>query len=95
MEEITTPRIPTAAATERNGTDNVGLEPVQGISTEGFEVGLRFETAVGEAIGVTLWSDFVQSDGNPSTTGSIIGSWSMYRPVAKSTSRWRSAETIA
>lgn len=38
---------------------DVRLEPVNGIFTEGFEVGLRFETADGTEIASTLWSDAV------------------------------------
>lgn len=45
------------------GTIAVRLEPVSGVFTEGFEVGLRFETTDGDTITSTLWSDFVQSRG--------------------------------
>jgi hypothetical protein len=48
-------------AADDTGTIAVSLEPVDGIFTEGFEVGLRFETATGEVLGTTLWSDFVQA----------------------------------
>lgn len=41
----------------------VQLEEVDGAFTEGFGVGLRFETGDGELIASTLWSDFVASTG--------------------------------
>lgn len=43
------------------GEVHVQLEEVEGFFIEGFEVGLRFETASGEVIASTLWSDFVAS----------------------------------
>lgn len=45
----------------------VRLEPVEGFFIEGFEVGLRVETAGGERIAATLWSDFVQSQDDEPT----------------------------
>lgn len=46
-------------------TINVRLEEVDGIFSEGFEIGLRFETATGEVIDSTLWSDFVNAQEDP------------------------------
>jgi hypothetical protein len=53
----------TTTTTEASGTGTVAvsLEPVDGMFTEGFEIGLRFETADGEVIDKTLWTDFIQS----------------------------------
>ncbi len=53
----------TAAGTSDGdtGTVRVQLEPVDGFFIEGFEVGLRFETADGEVIDSTLWSDHIAS----------------------------------
>ena len=47
------------------GTVSVRLETVQGIFTEGFEVGLRFEDGDGKVIDATLWSAFVESQVEP------------------------------
>ena len=48
------------------GIVRVRLEPVAGIFDEGFEIGLRFETADGTVIASTLWTDFVrEKNGNP------------------------------
>lgn len=41
-------------------------EETDGVFIEGFEVGLRFETPDGELIGSTLWSEFVESQGDES-----------------------------
>ena len=41
------------------GTVAVRLEETEGILIEGFEVGLRFESAGGEEVRNLLWSDFV------------------------------------
>jgi hypothetical protein len=57
--------IPTDTATDGRGTINVRLETVEGVFIEGFEIGLRFETPDGEVIDSTLWSDFVNSLGDP------------------------------
>jgi hypothetical protein len=44
----------------------VNIEEVGGVFIEGFEVGLRFETAAGQTIATTLWTDFVLGlDGEP------------------------------
>jgi hypothetical protein len=43
------------------GIITVNIEEVQGIFTEGFEVGLRFETPDGEVINSVLWSDYINS----------------------------------
>jgi len=43
------------------GTLAVHIEDVEGYFIEGFEVGLRFETAAGKVIASSLWSDFVPS----------------------------------
>lgn len=48
-----------------SGTIAVHIEDVDGVFVEGFEVGLRFETADGDPIASTLWSDFVSSQGDP------------------------------
>lgn len=45
------------------GTLAVGLEELEGILIEGFELGLRVETAEGEVIDSILWSEFVESLG--------------------------------
>ena len=45
------------------GTVTIRLEPVQGFFIEGFEVGLKIETADGELVDSTLWSTFVESTG--------------------------------
>src|SRR5690606_32774361 len=47
-----------------SGHVNVRIEEIDGFFIEGFELGLRFETAGGELISSTLWTDFVQSTGN-------------------------------
>lgn len=46
------------------GTLAVHLQPVDGVFIEGFEAGLRFETADGQVIYATLWTDFVKSTGS-------------------------------
>ena len=48
------------------GTVAVHIEEVAGAFVEGFEVGLRFETADGEVIDTVLWSDFVASQDSDS-----------------------------
>lgn len=50
------PGTPTSGA-EGTGTIAVHIEDVDGVFTEGFEVGLRFETTDGEVIASTLWTD--------------------------------------
>ena len=67
----TTAAAPTTAAPVPGSTTDaapgvvaVRLEPVNGIFVEGFEVGLRFETAEGTVLASTLWSDFVRSHGD-------------------------------
>lgn len=55
-----TPTGPTSQ--EGMGTVRVRIEPT-GRFIEGFEVGLRFETADGTVVASTLWSDFVESTG--------------------------------
>ena len=62
---------PTAATTDTTAAEGTGvvavsIEEMSGRLIEGFEVGLRFETADGEVIDSTLWSDFVQSQGSAS-----------------------------
>ena len=52
-----------STADAATGEIRVQLEDVGGIFTEGFEIGLRFETGDGELIASTLWSDFVASTG--------------------------------
>ena len=47
-----------------SGTINVRLEEIDVIFSEGFEVGLRFETPDGEVLASTLWSDFVAAQGD-------------------------------
>jgi hypothetical protein len=59
----------TALAEDRtagSGTVAVHIEELDGVFVEGFEVGLRFETPDGEVLGSTLWSDFVQTQGDDS-----------------------------
>jgi hypothetical protein len=51
----------TTTESSGSGTVAVSLEPVEGMFTEGFEIGLRFETADGEVLDKQLWTDFVQS----------------------------------
>lgn len=51
-------------ADEGTGHVRVQIEEIDGFFTEGFEVGLRFETAEGDLISSTLWTDFVQATGN-------------------------------
>ncbi len=48
------------------GTGNVAVsvEPVEGFFTEGFEIGIRFETGTGERIATAIWSDAVVASGN-------------------------------
>ena len=46
------------------GTVTVQLEEVEGIFVEGFEIGLRFETADGDVIDSTLWTNFVADLGD-------------------------------
>lgn len=53
-------------ATSGSGTVAVHIQEVDGVFIEGFEVGLRFETPEGEVLGSTLWSDFVESQGDES-----------------------------
>lgn len=53
-------------ATSGSGTVAVHIQEVDGVFIEGFEVGLRFETPDGDVIGSTLWSDFVESQGDAS-----------------------------
>ncbi len=48
------------------GTVAVHLEPLDGVLIEGFELGLRFETADGEVLDQRLWSEFVAGTGDPS-----------------------------
>lgn len=50
-------------ADARSGEVRLQLEDVPGFFTEGFEIGIRFETSEGELIASTLWSDFVASTG--------------------------------
>lgn len=46
------------------GIVTVRLQEIDGFFIEGFEIGLRFETAARDVIGATLWTDFVNSTGN-------------------------------
>lgn len=57
---------PVADAPEptETATINVRLEELDGIMTEGFEIGLRFETTDGEVIDSTLWSDVIVAQGD-------------------------------
>ena len=55
----------TTTAPEPPGTVAVHIQKVEGFFIEGFEVGLRFETADGDVIAGTLWNDFVSSQDNP------------------------------
>jgi hypothetical protein len=48
------------------GTVAVHIEEIDGVFIEGFEVGLRFEAPEGNVVGSTLWSDFVDSQGDVS-----------------------------
>ena len=66
---------PVADAPEsaETATINVRLEELDGILTEGFEVGLRFETTDGEVIDSTLWSDFIVAQDDPSPTAFYDG----------------------
>ncbi|MBL8777752.1 MAG: hypothetical protein JNK12_17555 [Acidimicrobiales bacterium] len=57
---------PAAGSEDGPGSITVQLEPDVCCFREGFEVGLRFETADGEVIGSTLWSDFVEASGDDS-----------------------------
>ncbi len=54
---------PSPGSTEQ-GVVAVRLQDVDGYFIEGFEIGLRFETATKEVIAATLWSDFVLSTGD-------------------------------
>ncbi len=49
-----------------NGTVAVRLEQIDGVFVEGFEVGLRFETPEGNIISSTLWSEFIETQGDAS-----------------------------
>ena len=51
------------AGADDTGTVAVSLEEVDGFFIEGFEIGLRFETAAGERIDAVLWSDVVAAEG--------------------------------
>ena len=57
---------PDVTTTSGSATVAVHIEETDGIFIEGFEVGLRFETPDGQTIGSTLWSDFVESQGDTS-----------------------------
>lgn len=46
-------------------TVRVRIEKTEGIFVEGFEVGLRFETADGDVIHSALWSDIVNATKSP------------------------------
>ena len=54
---------PAVAADAPEGVVAVRLEAMTGRFIEGFEIGLRFETADGEVLGSTLWTDSVTSAG--------------------------------
>lgn len=56
---------PTDDPAAERGTINVRLETLDGVFIEGFEIGLRFERPDGEVIDSTLWTDFVNSQGEP------------------------------
>ena len=47
--------------TAGNGTLAINLEPVSGVFIEGFEIGLRIETADGEILFASLWTDYIAS----------------------------------
>jgi hypothetical protein len=70
-EPTTSGAVPTAPPEqgEESGLVAVRIEEVEGIFTEGFEVGLRFETGDGDVIESMLWSDVVATQG-PSTPAS-------------------------
>ena len=55
---------PTTTLDGSSGTVAIRLEPVNGVFIEGFEIGIRIETADGELLLKTLWSDYVQSLGD-------------------------------
>lgn len=57
--------VDTTAASAGTGTVTVRIESIDGYLIEGFEVGLRFETLKGAVIATALWTDFVQSLGQP------------------------------
>ena len=57
---------PVAADGVSEGEVTVQLAQTDGFYIEGFEVGLRFETADGDVIASTLWSDVVESAEDPS-----------------------------
>ena len=58
----------TSGPTEETGIVAVSLEPVDSLLTEGFELGLRYETADGEVLGTTQWTEFVaQQEGDAAT----------------------------
>ncbi|MGY6501348.1 MAG: hypothetical protein ACXIVQ_10715 [Acidimicrobiales bacterium] len=61
----------TPAASGNGGDDSpavvaVSLEELDGVMIEGFEIGLRFETADGEVIDSMLWSEVVAGSGDDS-----------------------------
>ena len=53
----------TGAASGDSGTVAIQLEQVEGIFIEGFEIGLRVETADGTTLSAALWSDVVEAGG--------------------------------
>lgn len=53
-------------STANTGTLAISLEPIDGVFIEGFEIGLRIETAAGEVLLATLWSDYIESLGDTS-----------------------------
>lgn len=65
----------TDSPTEETGIISVSLEPIDAILTEGFELGLRYETADGEVLGTTQWTDFVTNQEDAAATdvyGSVL-----------------------
>ncbi len=46
------------------GTLAINLEPLSGVFIEGFEIGLRIESADGEVLYATLWTDFISQTGD-------------------------------
>jgi hypothetical protein len=46
------------------GTLAVALEPIEGVLIEGFELGVRVESADGEVLDRVVWNDFVAAEGD-------------------------------
>ena len=50
---------------QSSGTVNVSLDPIDGYLIEGFELGIRFETAAGRVIAAYSWNEYVRTLGEP------------------------------